>query len=64
MSESMLAAGDKRSEFLHDHLGKKPHLLYLWQVADEHQILSHVVSKMDPKVAASGKSAAATADVQ
>lgn len=65
MTEERLAAGDNRASFMWCHVGDKPHLLCLWQICDEHDILNHVVTKLDPKVATSGENVAAdTSDAQ
>ncbi|CAB9512194.1 unknown protein [Seminavis robusta] len=49
-----LQAGEEKATYVHESKGEKPYLLYLWHLADQYQILDHVVSQISDNVAATG----------
>ncbi|CAB9524075.1 unknown protein [Seminavis robusta] len=51
---TFLQAGDDKATFVHESKGEKSYLLYLWHLADQYQILDHVVSQVSMDVAATG----------
>ena len=60
-----LKAGDNRGSFIISHMGHRIHHLYLWHLSDKMGVLSNVLSKLSPIVAAdSAKVASDTAQVQ